>query len=133
MRGSRCYVFEIATRRGGPWSVVAAGSGVFSRAPKATVRSIAERWIFEQAGQLRGGRLVIVGKRNRPCRSFEAFVRVRVLDDRRGQLAAAYVGVEQGRVPALQAGDGRMFDRSSDVVSAMFVHPAMVVAGRGRG
>lgn len=133
MRGSRCYVFEIATRRGGPWSVVADGSGVFSRTPKATVRSIAERWIFEQAGQLRGGRLVIVGKRNRSCRSFEAFVRVRVLDDRGGQLAAAYVGVEQGRAPALQAGGDRTFGWASDIASAMFVRPAVAVAGRDRG
>ena len=101
MRGRRGYAFEIATRGcDGQWVVVAARAGAFSRSPKATARSIAERWIFEQAGQLRGGRLVILGRRQRPPRAFEATVRIRVLDRLGGrQLAAAYIGLDRGQDP----------------------------------
>jgi hypothetical protein len=127
MRGRRRYAFEIATRSSGQWSVVVAGSGVFSRAPKATVRSIAERWIFEQAGQLRGGRLIIFGKRSVPPRSFDAFVRIRILDVGLGQLAAAYIGVDKRRDPVLRPADDGTVGRA-DYLSA-----AMVVSGRARG
>jgi hypothetical protein len=94
MRGRRSYAFEIATRRkDGQWSVVVARSSVFSRAPKATARSIAERWIFEQAGQLRGGRLVVLGRWRTARRSFDASVRIRILDRVGGrQLAVAFIG-----------------------------------------
>ncbi|MFG1626236.1 hypothetical protein [Kribbella sp. NPDC049227] len=97
MTGRRSYAFEIAMRaRDGSWQVVAARSGTFSRPPKATARSIAERWIHEQAGQLRGGRLVVLGKRRTPPRRFDASVRVRILDRLDGYLlAAAYVGVDR--------------------------------------
>jgi hypothetical protein len=97
MRGRRDYSFEIATRGSdGEWSVAVARTGIFSRSPKATVRSIAERWIFEQAGQLRGGRLIILGRRRTPPRAFDASVRIRILDQLGGrQLAAAYIGVDR--------------------------------------
>lgn len=97
MRGRRGYAFEIATRgRDCEWSVAVATSGMFSRSPKATARSIAERWIFEQAGQLRGGRLIILGKWRRPPRAFDASVRILILDQLGGRrLAAAYIGVDR--------------------------------------
>jgi hypothetical protein len=100
MRRRVAYTFEIARRDGDDcWHVLVAQSGLFSRAPKATARSIAERWIFEQAGQLRGGRLVIVGRGGREPRRFDATVRVRVIDfaDGTRDLAVAYIGTDQER------------------------------------
>ncbi|GAB3930351.1 hypothetical protein GCM10029976_031980 [Kribbella albertanoniae] len=97
MRGTKMYAFEIATRgRGGEWVTVASGLGVFSRAPKPTVRSIAERWIHEQTGRLRGGRLIVVGRRRAAPRGFVPSVRIR-LTDRAGDrpLASAYIGVDR--------------------------------------
>jgi hypothetical protein len=100
MRRRVAYNFEIA-RRGDDerWHVLVARSGLFSRGPKATARSIVERWIFEQAGQLRGGRLVIVGRGGREPRRFDATVRVRVIDFANGtrDLAVAYIGTDQER------------------------------------
>jgi len=98
MRGRRGYSFEIATRKGDvEWSVTVARAGIFSRWPKATVRSIAERWIFEQAGQLRGGRLIILARRRTPPRAFDASVRIWILDQFGGRqlAAAAYIGVDR--------------------------------------
>jgi hypothetical protein len=126
MRGRRRYVFEIAMRRGSQWSVAAVGSGTFSRVPKATVRSIAERWIFEQAGQLRGGRLVILGKRKAPPTTFDASVRIRILDDRLRLLAAAYIGVDRRKGAVLPPGKDVTVGRDD------YLSPAMVVSGRGR-
>lgn len=94
MRGKRMYAFEISTRgRNGSWSTVASGIGEFSRPPKASVRSIAERWIHEETGRLRGGRLIVVGRRRRAPRWFVPRVRIQLLD-RAGEypLASAYVG-----------------------------------------
>jgi hypothetical protein len=96
MRGRARYTFEIARRQeGNSWRLLIAKSGLFSRGPKQTVRSIAERWIHEQQGQLRGGRLVIRGKRGDAPRRFEATVRVRILADDGQQLAVAYIGTDR--------------------------------------
>lgn len=98
MRGRVRYNIEIGLRQSdGSWLLLVEGSGLFSRRPKQTVRSIAERWIHEQQGQLRGGRLIIRGKRADAPRGFEATVRVRVLaDDESGRpLAAAYIGTDR--------------------------------------
>ncbi len=97
MRGRRMYAFEIATRgNDGQWTVVAAGTNAFSRPPKATVRSLAERWIHENTGRLGGGRLIIVGRRRGAPRAFVAGVRIRLLDRPDGYaLATAYVGVDR--------------------------------------
>ncbi|GAB3934039.1 hypothetical protein GCM10029976_042420 [Kribbella albertanoniae] len=91
------YAFEIATRESdGRWTVVASGTNVFSRPPKATVRSLAERWIHEHTGRLGGGRLVIVGRRRGAPRAFVAGVRIQLLDRPGGYaLATAYVGVDR--------------------------------------
>lgn len=100
MRGRVRYVVEIATRRdGGSWHPLVTRSGLFSRGPKATARSIVERWIFEQQGQLRGGRVVIRGRRAGVRRAFEATVRVRILagDESGRQLAVAYIGIDHAR------------------------------------
>ncbi|MFF1819826.1 hypothetical protein ACFVWG_21170 [Kribbella sp. NPDC058245] len=97
MRGRKMYAFEIATRgNASEWVTAASGVGVFSRAPKPTVRSIAERWIHEQTGRLRGGRLVVVGRRRGAPRGFVPSVRIRLLD-RAGHrpLASAYIGVDR--------------------------------------
>jgi len=99
MKGRVRYTFEIATRReGGAWQALVTRSGMFSRSPKATARSIVERWIHEQHGQLRGGRVVIRGRRTAAPRAFEATVRVRVLagDGSDRQLAVAYIGTDTG-------------------------------------
>jgi hypothetical protein len=76
--------------------VVAARSGFFSRSPKSTARSIVERWIFEQQGQLRGGRVVILGKQHAEPKAFDASVRIRILagDGSGRQLAVAYIGAD---------------------------------------
>ena len=97
MRGRRIYAFEIATRRSdGAWTVITSGAGAFSRPPVATVRSLAERWIHERTGQLRGGRLVVVGRRRGAPRTLVASVRIRVLDQVDGHpLASAYIGVDR--------------------------------------
>jgi hypothetical protein len=97
MRGRRMYAFEIATRaRDGSWSTVASGSGQFSRPPKASVRSIAERWIHEETGRLSGGRLLVVGRRRNAPRGFVAGVRIRLLDPQGDYpLASAYIGLDR--------------------------------------
>lgn len=95
MRRKVAYGIEIATRGAhGEWQVRTAKAGLFSRKPKATARSIIERWIHEQSGQLRGGRVVIVGSKESLPRHFETTVRVRILDfdDRSRELAVAYIG-----------------------------------------
>lgn len=95
MKGRVRYIFEIATRSGGgDWQIALSRTGEFTREPKATARSIVERWIFEQAGQLRGGRVIIRGARTGAPRAFDATVRVRILagDGSGRQLAAAFVG-----------------------------------------
>ena len=100
MKGRVRYTFEIATRREGRvWQVLVARSGLFSRTPKSTARSIVERWIFEQQGQLRGGRVVIQGRRTAAPKGFETTVRVRVLagDGSGRQLAVAYIGVDRSQ------------------------------------
>ncbi|WP_328522902.1 hypothetical protein [Kribbella sp. NBC_00359] len=92
------YDFEIATRRDeSSWHLVAVRTGLFSRGAKATARSIVERWIHEQTGQMRGGRLLIKGRRGQLPRTFEAFVRVRILagDGTARQLAVAYIGADR--------------------------------------
>jgi len=96
------YTFEIATRaHDGHWSVLTTQSGLFSRAPQATARSIAERWIFEQAGQLRGGRLVIHGKRGEPPKTVDTVVRILILDHVTARrLAAAYIIADHSRFEA---------------------------------
>ena len=97
MRGRARYTFDIAARgRDGSWTVIAARSGRFSRGPKATARSIAERWIFEHVGQLAGGRLVIRGGQRGVPRKFVATVRIRILDEYGvRQLAVAYIGTDR--------------------------------------
>lgn len=98
MRGRVRYTFEIATRRrGGSWNTIAVRTDLFSRGAKATARSIVERWIHEQQGQLVGGRVVIRGRRGDVPRSFEASARVRILagDGSGRQLAVAYVGTDR--------------------------------------
>ncbi|GAB2679464.1 hypothetical protein [Kribbella swartbergensis] len=124
MRGRRAYAFEIAMRgRDGRWIVVVAKSGMFTRSPKATARSIAERWIFEQAGQLRGGRLVIRGKRRTVPRAFDASVRIRIMDELGArQLAAAYIGLDRSQGLAASAGDRKDH----------YVIPALALAGGDR-
>jgi hypothetical protein len=100
MRRKVAYGIEIAARdTHGEWQVLTAKAGLFSRKPKPTARSIIERWIHEQSGQLRGGRVVIVGPKASLPRQFETTVRVRILDfeDRTRELAAAYIGSD---VPA---------------------------------
>lgn len=95
MKGLVRYTYEIAVRRkSGTWHALVTGSGIFSRSPKSTARSLVERWIHEQQGQLRGGRVVIRGRRTAAPRAFEATVRVKVLagDGSGRQLAAAYIG-----------------------------------------
>jgi hypothetical protein len=128
MRGRRRYAFEIAMRgRDGQWSVAVARSGFFSRSPKATARSIAERWIFEQAGQLRGGRLVILGRRCGPPRAFDATVRIRILHEYGArQLAAAYIGVDWRRV-STSNDHGPIAGRDN------YLPPSNVLVGRSRG
>ena len=97
MRGRRMYAFEIATRgRNGAWTVVASGTNLFSRPPKPTVRSVAERWIHENTGRTGGGRLVVVGRRGSAPRAFVAGVRIQLLDRVGGYaLATAYIGVDR--------------------------------------
>lgn len=121
MRGRTRYVFDIAMRgQDHEWSVAVSKAAMFSRRPKETTRSIAERWIFEQAGQLRGSRLLIVGKRARPPRSFDADVRIRIMERIGGrQLAAAYTGVDRGRGSAAPAHPSRDH----------YLQPATAVAG----
>jgi hypothetical protein len=46
-----------------------------------TVRSVAQRWIFAPAGQLRSRRLVIASRRSAPPRTFNATGRIRILDE----------------------------------------------------
>ncbi|GAA0597370.1 hypothetical protein GCM10009534_34680 [Kribbella sandramycini] len=97
MRGKRMYAFEISTRSlDGSWSTVASGVAEFSRPPKASVRSIAERWIHEETGRLRGGRLIVVGRRRHAPRWLVPAVRIRLLD-RAGEypLASAYIGEDR--------------------------------------
>jgi hypothetical protein len=116
MKGRVRYTFEIATRGGGDsWCLLVTRSELFSRGPKQTVRSIAERWIHEQQGQLRGGRLVIRGRRGRAPRGFTATVRVRILagDESGRQLAAAYIGLDR--------------------IDAYALPDSLVSAGRGHG
>lgn len=114
MRGRVRYNFEIATwRRGGSWNTETVRTGLFSRGAKATARSIVERWIHEQQGQLIGGRVVIKGRRGDVPRGFEASARVRILagDGSGRQLAVAYVGTDRVHsLPDAQltlAGQGR--------------------------
>src|SRR6266540_6697703 len=98
MKGRVRYSFEIATRRdGGSWHRPVTRTGLFSRNPKATARSIVERWIHEQQGQLLGGRVVIRGRSTSVPRAFEASVRVRLLagDGSGRQLAVAYIGTDR--------------------------------------
>ncbi|WP_405056861.1 hypothetical protein OG474_29495 [Kribbella sp. NBC_01505] len=97
MRGRRMYAFEIAKRgKDGSWSRVASGTGQFSRPPKASVRSIAERWIHEETGRLSGGRLLVVGRRRGVPRGFVPSVRIRLLDPAGAYpLAAAYIGLDR--------------------------------------
>jgi hypothetical protein len=95
MRRKVAYGIEIATRDlHGEWQILTAKAGLFSRKPKPTARSIIERWIHEQSGQLRGGRVVILGPKASLPRQFETTVRVRILDyeARTRELAAAYIG-----------------------------------------
>jgi len=91
------YAFEIATRgQDGSWSTVASGSGQFSRPPKASVRSIAERWIHEETGRLSGGRLLVVGRRRSAPQGFVAGVRIRLLDPAGDYpLASACIGLDR--------------------------------------
>jgi len=94
------YAYEIAVRRdGGVWQALASGTGIFSRKPKATARSLVERWIHEQQGQLRGGRVVVRGRRPAAPRAFEATVRITILagDGSGRQLAVAYIGDDRTR------------------------------------
>ena len=101
MKGLVRYTYEIAIRHdSGTWHPLVARSGFFSRSPKSTARSLVERWIHEQQGQLRGGRVVIRGRRAAVPRAFEATVRVRVLagDGSGRQLAAAYIGDDRAQL-----------------------------------
>lgn len=100
MKGRVIYAYEIAVRRDGEvWHALASGTGMFSRSPKATARSLVERWIHEQQGQLRGGRVVVRGRRVAAPRAFDASVRIRILagDGSGRQLAAAYIGDDRTR------------------------------------
>lgn len=102
LRGSRQYTFEIATRaEDGRWTILVAQSGHYSRTPEATARSIAERWILEQARRLPGGRLLVHGKRGEPPKSFVTIARILIRDPRTTRrLAAAYIGTDRTRSPA---------------------------------
>jgi hypothetical protein len=123
MRARMTYELDIAMRgRDGRWWVAVARSAQFDRSPMSTARSIAERWIFEETGELPGGRLLVVGQRHRLPQSFDASVRIRILDKPGGrQLAAAYIGIDcgRGRTPT---GSGRDH----------YLPAAMVLAGDAR-
>jgi hypothetical protein len=100
MKGRVRYAYEIAVRSdGGTWRDVVAGSSYFSRSAKATARSLVERWIHEQQGQLRGGRVIVRGRRLAAPRAFEATVRITILagDGSGRRLAAAYIGDDRVR------------------------------------
>ena len=134
MKGRVRYTFEIATRRDDQtWHVLVARTGLFSRRPKATARSIVERWSHEQQGQLRGGRVVIGGRRAAVPKHFDATVRIRVLagDGSGRQLAVAFIGIDR---VAREDGARRSDPRTArDEYAVPDLPRAEHLAGQGRG
>lgn len=92
------YAYEIATRGdNGGWRVVMSSWGIFTRDPRATARSLLERWINDHLGQLPGGRVYVFEcpKDPEPA-GIVGDVRVRIYNNPAAAgsrpLAAAYLG-----------------------------------------